>query len=172
MKAWHWILKEGKAILLLTLYFLVCYGIVIISKKLILAHYNISYLGFGAALLGALISAKAVLIIESSPLHRAFHTSAPALKAVCDCLLYTLLAFILLYLEKVIELERKEGNLRLVFLTVGRDDDLSEFFATVLWVALAFLGYALFSAINRHLGPGELYRLFFTPKAKSSLKQD
>jgi len=39
-------------------------------------------------------------------------------------------------------------------------------------VGLAFLSYAVFSAINRHLWPGELYRLFFTPKVRSSLNQD
>jgi hypothetical protein len=168
-----WIIREAKALFLVTLYFLFCYGTIIIIKKLILAHYNISYFGFGAAILGALISAKTVLIIESTPLGKTFHSRLPILKIIFDCLLYTALALILLYVEKVIELGYKEGNYRLAFATVDHDDDLSGFFAMVLWAAISFLGYAVFSAISRHLGPGELYRLFFTaphPKSEVSSK--
>ncbi len=166
MKAIERVVREGRAFIALSLYFLFCYGTVVLLKKLILAHYHISFFGFGAAILGALISAKAVLVIECSPLSRVLDSAAPFLKVIYDCLLYTLLALLFLYLEKVLELAHKEGHLRPAFLTVGREDDLSQFFAMVLWAGLSFLGYAVFAAISRHLGPGELFRLFFTPRGK------
>jgi len=164
MKILHWLRKEGKAILILTLYFFFCYGMLVILKKLILLHYNISFFGFGAAVLGALISAKAVLIVESTPLAKILRESAPALKVIYDCLLYTTLALILLYAEKTFEIWHQEGTLRMAFFTVGKNEGLSVFCATVIWAGLAFLGYAIFAAIGRHLGHGELIRLFFTPR--------
>jgi hypothetical protein len=165
----EWIFKEGKALAILFLYFLFYYGIFIILKKLILAHYHISFFGFSGAVLGALISAKAVMIVESTALSKVLRSAAPFLKVIFDCFLYTTLALILLYLEKVVELAHKEGNIRLAFLTVGRDDDLAQFFAMVIWAGLSFLGYTVFSAISRHLGHGELIRLFFTSPGKKSL---
>ena len=147
----------------LFLHFLFYFGIFIGLKKLILAHYNISFYGFGAAVLGALIAAKAVLVIEASPLSRPFRDHLPCVKIVYDTLLYTTLALVFLYAEKIIETAHKEGNLRLAFLTAGRDDDWYQFCATVGCGALAFFAYAVFAAISRHLGNGELWKLFFRP---------
>jgi len=167
MKITAWLLREGKALIAVFIYFLCCYGIIILLKKLILAHYNISYFGFGAAVLGAFISAKAVLVIESTPLAKVLISAKPYVKVIFDCLVYTSIAVSLLYLEKVVELAHKEGNLRLAFLSVGHEDDLSQFAATVILAGVAFFGYAIFSVLRRHLGHGELYRLFFTaPKKK------
>ncbi len=168
MKALSWLKREGKSFLATFLYFLGYYAVFIILKKLILAHYHISYFGFGAAILGALISAKAVLLIESTPLSKVLGQAAPFLKVIYDCFLYTTLAVMLLYAEKVFELTRQEGTLRLAFVTLHKEDDLSLFCATVIWAALAFLGYAVFSAISRHVGHGELFRLFFTPRGKQA----
>jgi hypothetical protein len=161
-----WIKHEAKALIAVFVYFLSCYGIIILLKKLILAHYNISYFGFGAAVLGAFISAKAVLVIDSTPLAKVLSSAKPYAKVLYDCFVYTSIALLLLYLEKLLELAHKEGNFRLAFFTVNHDDDLSEFAATVLLASLTFLGYAVFATLSRHLGHGELYRLFFTPPKK------
>jgi hypothetical protein len=162
MKTTAWLIKEGKTLLALFLYFLFCYGIFMLLKKLILAHYDISFFGYGAAIVGAFISAKAVIIIEKTPLSRVLGTAAPFLKIIYDCILYTVFALAFLYGEKVLELYFKEGNLRLAFVTARDENDLSRFCATVLWASLSFLGYAALSAFNRHLGDGELLRIIFT----------
>src|SRR5476651_539975 len=108
MKTIHWLKGEAKSLAVLFLYFLCYFSIFILFKKLILAHYHISFYGFGAAIIGALIAAKTVLVIESSPLSKPFHSSAPYLKIAFDTLVYTVLALIFLYLEKVLEIAHKE----------------------------------------------------------------
>lgn len=162
MKAIHWLKKEVKELAVLFLYFAFYFGIFIVLKKLILAHYNISFYGFGAAMVGALIAAKAVLVIESTSLSKPFHASAPYLKVLYDTLVFTTLALIFLYLEKSLELLHKEGTFRLAFLTASHEDDLYDFCAKVGWGGFSFLGYSVFAAINRHLGSGKLWRFFFT----------
>ncbi|MCE0498739.1 MAG: hypothetical protein LV481_12410 [Methylacidiphilales bacterium] len=167
MKTIQWLKKEVKELAVLFLYFAFYFGIFIALKKLILAHYHISFYGFGAAMVGALIAAKAVLVIESTPLSKPFHSSAPFLKILYDTLLFTALALVFLYLEKGLELAHKEGTFRLAFLTAGPGDDWYQFCAMVGWAGLSFLNYAVFAAISRHLGPGELWRLHFTaPRIK------
>ena len=163
MKAIHWLKEEAKALAVLFLYFLFYFSIFIGLKKLILAHYHISFYGFGAAMVGALIAAKAVLVIESSPLSKPFLSAAPFLKVFYDTFVYTTLALAFLYLEKVLELAHKEGTFRLAFLTAGHEEDWYEFCAKVGCAGVVFLGYSVFAAIGRRLGPGELLRLFFTP---------
>jgi len=168
MKIVHWLKKEGTAFCVLVLYFFFYFGIFIIFKKLILAHYHISFYGFGGAVLGALIAAKAVLAIENTPLSKHLDSAAPCQKILYDAFVYTTLALIFLYVEKTLELYHKEGTLRLAFLTAGRDDDVYLFCATVGWGALSFFTYAVFAAISRHLGPGELLRMLFTPRVKAA----
>jgi len=166
MKFFKWIVKEGKLLALVFVYFLFYYAVFILLKKLILARYDISYFGLGGAVVGALISAKAVLVIENSPLSKVLETAAPALKVVYDCFLYTVLALLFLYIEKVIEFAHHQGSFRHAFSAVLDAGKFSQFCATVIWAALAFLGYAGFSAIGRHIGHGELLRLLFTPRHK------
>ena len=158
----QWLKEEAKAMAVLFLYFSFYFNIFILFKKLILAHYDISFYGFSAALLGALIAAKAVIVIEHSPLSRPFRLTAPFKKILYDTFVYTALALLFLYLEKVVELAHKEGTFRLAFLTAGDDDDWYGFCATVGWGMLSFLVYATFAAISRHLGRGELLRFLFT----------
>ncbi|HEV3273165.1 MAG TPA: hypothetical protein VGZ93_13380 [Candidatus Methylacidiphilales bacterium] len=167
MKTMHWLKGEAKALVVLFFYFLFYFSIFIILKKLILAHYHIGFYSSGAAIVGALIAAKAVLVIESSPLSRPFRSAAPLLKVIYDAFVYTTLALVFLYLEKVLELVHKEGTFRPAFLTAGHERDGYEFCAKVGCAGVAFLGYAVFAAISRHLGPGELLKLFFTsPRVK------
>ena len=156
MKALHWLAKEVKEMAILFLYFAFYYSIFIVLKKLILAHYAISFYGLGAALVGALIAAKAVLVIQSTALSKPFRSSPPYLKILYDTFVYTTLALIFLYLEKTLELLHEEGSFRLAFTTAGHQDDWAGFCAKVGWAGLCFLGYAYFAAMSRHLGAGEL----------------
>jgi hypothetical protein len=163
MKLIHWLKEEAKEMAVLFVYFAFYFNVFIVFKKLILAHYHISFYGFGAALVGALIAAKAVLVVESSPLSRPLRNAAPYLKILYDTLLYTLLSLVFLYLERIVELAHKQGTWQDVFQNIGQEEDWYQFAAIVGWAGLCFLGYSFFAAMNRHTGTGELVRLLFTP---------
>ena len=61
----------------LWLYFVVWIGVFIVLKKLILREYHIEFTGLSAAIIGALILAKVVLILRNVPLGR-WTTNRPA----------------------------------------------------------------------------------------------
>src|SRR5271155_456959 len=161
MKAIKWLKNEVKELAVLFVYFAFYFSIFIVFKKLILEGYNISFYGFGAAMVGALLAAKAVLVIESCPLPKSLRSAAPYLKVIYETLLYTALALVFLYLEKSLELMHKEGSFRLAFLAATHEDDFYEFCAKVGWAGLCFLNYAVFAAINGHLRPKQLWHVFF-----------
>ena len=64
----HKLKHEIEAVLLLTLYFGSWIGSLVLLKYMILAEYDIAYDGLSVALLGALVLAKVVLILEYVPL--------------------------------------------------------------------------------------------------------
>ena len=96
----------------------------LLIMKMILAHYHISFYGFGAALVGALIAAKAVLVIESTSLSKPFLAAVPYHKILYDTLVYTALALVFLFLEKLVESAHQEGSFRLAFFSMDQDDDI------------------------------------------------
>ncbi len=163
MKAIQWLRRETKAFALLFIYFCVYFGIFIVLKKLILAHYDISFYGLGAAVVGALIAAKAFLVIESLPLPRFLSASSPFLRAGYQAVICTFLALIFLYLEESLKLIKTEGTFRLAFFRARHESDVYEFWARVGWAGFSFLHYAVLVEIGRHFRPGGLMRMLFTP---------
>ena len=167
MKTLHWLKDEAKAVAVLFVYFAVYFNVFIVFKKLILAHYDISFYGFGAAIVGALIAAKAVITVEKSPLSRPFRSAAPYKKIAYDTFIYIVLALVFLYLERIVELAHKEGSWQLGFQNIGEEEDWYQFAATVGWAGLCFFGYSFFAAMNRHMGAGALLKMLFTPPAET-----
>lgn len=62
------IIEEIKRIGIVTLYFAVCFGVMILFKRLILEQNDIQFRGVTFALVGALILAKVVVLLEKVPL--------------------------------------------------------------------------------------------------------
>ena len=64
------LIHELEELAVIWLYFVVWVGVFIGLKKLILGEYHIEFSGLSAALIGALILAKVVLVFRNIPLGR------------------------------------------------------------------------------------------------------
>jgi hypothetical protein len=64
----HKLKDEIKAVGLTTLYFATWIGVLVVLKQLVLEEYRIQFNGLSMALVGALILAKVVLVLEHVPL--------------------------------------------------------------------------------------------------------
>jgi hypothetical protein len=163
VKTTAWVIKEAKAFSVRVVYFLVCYGILLLLKKLILEEYHIGFFGFGTVIIGAFISAKVVLVVEHTPLARAFSRSRPILKVLFETAFYGLLSLATLYTERAFELRDKAGGFLPAFALVRHENDRYLFAMTLIAVTLSFAFYSILTVIDRHLGRGELLKLFFRP---------
>jgi hypothetical protein len=161
MKTSSWLLKETKAFCVRLLYFLFCFGLLLLLKKLILDEYHIGFLGFGTALIGAFIAAKVVLVFEHTPLARAFNASPPIIKVLFETIFYGLLSLAVLYAERAFELRHHAGGFIPAFSVVLHQNDRYLFAVTLIAVIISFAFYSILTVIDRHLGPGELLKLFF-----------
>jgi hypothetical protein len=62
------LVSEAKQVILVTLYFMVCFAILLALKKLFLAQYEVEFYGVSAAIVSALLIGKVVVLLD--------HTSA------------------------------------------------------------------------------------------------
>src|SRR5215831_15502769 len=92
--------KEIREVTMVTLGFFIWFGVLILLKRLYLAEYQIRFRGLSLALLGALVVAKVVLVMEHVPLGQWVRQHAAGVDVILRTLLYTLGVFVVLLLER------------------------------------------------------------------------
>ena len=156
------LIHEVKQVGLVTLYFLVCFALVLTLKKLFLAQYDLEFYGVSAAILGALVVGKVVVLLDHTRIGNRFDQGhALWLGALYKTAVYTVVTFLVLVAEKTFHAYRESGNLADSLGHVWQHRDRSVMLATVMCIGLAFAGYNLYTAIDRRLGAGTLRDLIW-----------
>ncbi|HBX42422.1 MAG TPA: hypothetical protein DEH27_00755 [Deltaproteobacteria bacterium] len=154
---------EIRAVALATLYFATWIGLLVLLKTLILAEYRIEFHGLSAALVGALVLAKVVLVLEHVPLGKWVRTRPALIEVALRTALYAFGVFVVLLLEKAFEGRREHGGFGSSLMAVFRHAEDHHVWANTICLSSALLGYNALSVVRRHLGEGELIRLFLSP---------
>ena len=94
--------KEIIEILLVTAYFLLCFGVLIFIKKLTLAQLDVEYYGFSAALVGALVMSKVVIILDKTRIGKIYIRQALYKNVLIKSIIYTFVVSFILFLENLI----------------------------------------------------------------------
>jgi hypothetical protein len=150
---------ELRQVGLVTLYFMVCFGIVLTLKKLFLAEYQIEFYALSGVVVSGLVAGKLVVVLDHTPLgHRFAAEHRPGLAALYKTLIYTAVAFVVVTGEKLFHAYREHDGLASAITAIWEKRDGSLILAKVICVGLAFLGYHLFVAADSRLGKGTLWR--------------
>jgi hypothetical protein len=162
--------SELKALGAAALYFAIWMGALVVLKKLILAEYEIEYKGLSAALVGALILAKVVLILEHVPFGVWVRSQPAWVDVMLRTLLYTFGVFIVLLLEKSFEGRHEYGGVSESMSALFNGAHPYHIHANTVCLAGALLSFNALSVIRDHLGPGGLKRLFMSkPPVKAEV---
>ena len=159
----HKLKHEIEAVLLLTLYFGSWIGSLVLLKYMILAEYDIPYDGLPAVLLGALVLAKVVLILEYVPLGAWIKTCPAWIDTLLRTALYTSGVLVVLLLEKAFEGRHDHGGFSASFIALFQHADIKHIWLNTICVSAAILSYNMLSVIRKNLGEGALRRIFLTP---------
>lgn len=154
---------ELKAVILVTLFFATWLGVFMALKVLILEDYQIRVKGFSMVLIGALVLAKVVLILEHVSLGAWLRSRPVLVDVVLRTLLYAVGALVVMLLEKAFESRHEQGGFGNALMKVIEHRDIPQVWANAICVAGALLFYNLLSSLNRHLGTGGLARVFLSP---------
>lgn len=163
MSAWEKLKHELEELGLAGLYFCLWIGMLVAIKKLVLAEYQIQFAGLSAALIGALVLAKVVLILEHVPLGALTHSRPAWVEVLLRTALYAAGVVVVLLLEKGFEGRHEYGGFLQSLRSLFQHADLDHVWANAICITGALLGYNALSVIRRHLGDGGLIAIFRAP---------
>jgi len=161
MKFFHWLAEEIRTMLAATIYFAACFIVIMFLKQLLLAEYGIEFRGITTAIFVALVTAKVLIVLQKVPLSRWFHSQPPVFELIARTALYTFATMLALLLEKAFEAREESGGFIAAVGEVFEHRDISQVWATIICVGLAFLAYNAFGILHREIGSARLHRIFF-----------
>lgn len=153
---------ELTTVILVTLFFAAWIGVFMGLKLLILEDYQIRFGSFSMVLIGALILAKVVLILEHVPLGAWLRDKPVLVDVILRTLLYAFGTLVVLLLEKGFESRHEHGGFGPAMMNVLQHRDMPHVWANAICVSGALLFYNSLSALNRHLGSGGLAKVFLS----------
>jgi len=168
MSASEKLVNELEELAVASAYFGVWIGMLVLLKKLILSEYNIEFAGLSAVLIGTLVLAKVVLILEHVPLGRWTLDKPAWVDVAFRTALYSFGVLVVLLLEKGFEGRDEHGGFVASVMALFKDVDLSHVWANTICLTGALLGYNILSVISEYLGEGGIRRVFTTPMSELS----
>ena len=160
----RWLRKELAALWPVFLFFLIGFLLLILLINVALGEFSIEVRVISNAVIGALLAAKAALILDETSLERSLQRYRRIVAVASKVLLYGLTSLLLLYIERVLEALHKFGNLDAALQHVS-ERGARWIMLWALGISIVFALYFAFVEINERMGQGELWRLFFeSPK--------
>jgi hypothetical protein len=146
-----------------SLYLLCCFGIFSTLKKLTLAAYKIEWSALVPAVLGALVTAKVVLILEQIPLAARLDIHYPIWLAVLyKTFFYCAATVPVLFSEKMWLVYTEGTPLDQIMSEAWAHMETRNIMTWIIAVGLVFACYHLYEEIDRRLGTGTLRHLIFS----------
>ena len=160
---------ELEAVVVTTLYFAAWLGVLIVLKKLVLEEYQIEFRGLSMVLIGSLVLAKVVLVLEYVPLgHWTEHRPA-IFEVLLRTVLYGLGVLVVLILEKAFEARHEQGGFIPALTRIFQHPEMPHVLANTICITCALLAFNSMSIIREHLGEGNLARLYLAPKGSKAI---
>lgn len=144
----RWLTEELRAVLLAGLYFAGFFFVVLLLQALLLEEHGIALASSSIVLVLALVTAKVVVILDRAPIGHRIGLVEIAVRTS----LYTLAAFALLVLEKAFSSREAAGGFGPALRTIFSHPEMPQIWATILCLAIAFVGYLTFAVARRRLG--------------------
>jgi len=143
-----------------TLFFLVVFHVVTLTKTLILEGYGVTPGGVAVSTVGALLVAKAVLVANSLRGANRFAGRPLLLGILWKSAIYALLCVVFRLVEELIPLLFRHERFLPAFEHLLAEVSWPHFWAIQIWVALALISYTTVTELDRHFGTGSVKRAF------------
>ena len=160
------ILHEMRVVAIATLYFFVCFGFLMLFKRLTLAAYQINFAGLGMAVFAALLAGKVVIVLEKVPLGGWIRRQPAVIEVLLRSLVYVLGAFVVLMLEQGFHARHQAGGWLRGTWHVLENKDRNQLFASLIGVFVTMLIFNIFIIAHRSYGTWPLLRLYFSRQAE------
>ena len=163
------IVHELKVVGIATLYFGSWLAVLVLIKQLILAEYQIEFYGLSKAVLGALILAKVVIVLEHVSLGDWVRRQPAWVGVTLRTILYALGVLLVILLEKGIEGRHEYDGFIPALRGLFGQTEIYHVWANVIVISGALLVYNLLAVLRLHLGEGGLLQLLTSPIPQDEL---
>ena len=153
--------KAFREVLPPTIYFFVAFNLIVFTTNLMIHDYWFKLSGFLLATTTALIVGKAVLVANHIRwIH--LYRGAPLIQPILyKTLFYTLVVFVVRFLERLIDLAFDAHGLTWALHTEVATFNWHHFAAVQIWIFTSFFIYVSATEIGDLMGEGQLLRLLF-----------
>jgi len=155
--------EELWSLLEATLYFGFWIFSLLLVKILILEEYRITFNDWSAALIGVLVLAKVVLILEHVSLGAWVRRQPVWIDVLLRTSLYVAGVFVVMILEKAFEGRHEHGGFGNALVGILEHADMPHIWVNTICMTGALLGYNILTVIRSHFGAGGLVKLFLVP---------
>ena len=143
--------------------FLFLFHMIALTQAVSQSDYSLTALRASVATIGALIVAKAMLVVEALPVSRLFARRL-IVNVLWKTLLFGAVALAFRFIEETISHASKEGGWRAAARGVFDDVSGPRFAVFALWLFGALLLYNIAAELVRVLGADRTWRMFFATR--------
>lgn len=143
------------------IFFLILFHLIGTSKAVILNDYSFTAMRAVGATMGALIVAKAVLIVETLPIGHYF-SSRRILNMLWRTLMYSLMALLFHFLEELIPYIIKHGEILSGIKTMIEDITWIFFAVMTAWIVFGLFLFTLITELVELVGRDKLKNVLFS----------
>ncbi len=165
MKLYEKLKHEFLLILPPTIFFLFAFILLVITNRLIQREYGIPLTGFGAAVIGALVVGKVVLIADNLPLMNQFPDKPLLYNIAWKSCIYFLTTFLVRYIEHIIPLLREYGGIMEANRHLLTGVVWPHFWIIQIWLAVLFFTYCSVRELIGVIGREKVIRMFLVGNA-------
>lgn len=149
------------------IFFLFLFHMIALTKAVSLGDYSITALRATASTVGALIVAKAILVVEALPIARLF-SGRRVVQVLWKTLLFAAVALLFRFVEEIIPLASKHGGLVAATKAMCSEISWPLFGVLALWILGGLFLYCLASELVRAVGPEKVKEMLFGTRSRGS----
>ncbi len=158
-KASDFIRKEFWEMLPPTLFFLVVFCLIVFTHDLMYAQSDVDMLSYAAALIGALVIGKSVLVADALPVWNIFDRQPKLALIIGRTFTYAIVALLFQFLEEFIPLARGGGSIAAGLNELPEKIHWPRFWGVHMQLIVFLLLYNIIAVLSEEIGRERLMRL-------------
>jgi hypothetical protein len=144
-----------------TIFFLIAFHILTVSRALMLRQYGIQISAVAGATIGALLVAKVVLLADMLPAVNRFPDKPLIYNVVWKTVIYAVGALVVHYLEHLVPVWWRVGSVVTANRLLIEEVVWPHFWAIQLWLVVLLFVYCAFRELVRAVGREKVVAMFF-----------
>jgi len=153
------IVKEIREAIPATIFFLWLFHMIALTKAVTLGEYSFPALRATVATVGAVIVAKAILVVEAMPISRVFSRRLWS-HVLWKTVLFNVVVLVFRFIEEIIHLMRKYGNFSTAIERLFDEIVWPQFAVFQLWLFFGLFFYCAIAEILRVVGANKVKAMF------------